>query len=122
MAKTAVSIGARDYTVACRDGEERFLKNAAALLDAEAKAIVREMERGDRMPETQMLLMAGLMLADKTASLQEKLRLAEEKLAAAETLVSEYQGGDNPTVEVMPEGLADRLRALTEKAEAIAGP
>ena len=42
-----------------------FLRAAAALLDAEAQPLVAQM---GRLPEARMLLMAGLMLADKVAA------------------------------------------------------
>ena len=115
MTDTIIHVGGREFTVACREGEERFLHGAAALLDGEASHLVDQM---GRMPEPQMLLMAGLMLADKTASLQEKLRLAEEKLSAREERLSELEGeGSQVPVEV-----AERLSELAEKAEALAGP
>jgi cell division protein ZapA len=71
MAEVKVTIGGRDFEVACRDGEEHFLQSAAALLDNEAGALNQAL---GRMPETRMLLMAGLMLADKTASLEDQLK------------------------------------------------
>lgn len=74
MAEVKVSIGGREFEVACRDGEEHFLLSAAQLLDNEASALNEAL---GRMPETRMLLMAGLMLADKTASLEDKLKSGE---------------------------------------------
>ncbi|MEM6619062.1 MAG: cell division protein ZapA [Pseudomonadota bacterium] len=71
MAEVKVEIGGREFEVACRDGEEHFLRSAAQMLDNEASALKEAL---GRMPETRMLLMAGLMLADKTASLEDKLR------------------------------------------------
>ena len=71
MAEVQVAIGGREFEVACRDGEEHYLKSAAAMLDAEAGALNEAL---GRMPETRMLLMAGLMLADKTASLEDRLK------------------------------------------------
>ncbi len=71
MAEIKVHIGGRDFTVSCRAGEEHFLKSAAAMLDNEAQALKDAL---GRMPENRMLLMAGLMLADKTASLEDQLK------------------------------------------------
>ena len=121
MADTMITVGGRDFTVACREGEERYLQGAAALLDGEARFLAEHSGGQERMAESQMLLMAGLMLADKMANLQEKLRLAEEKLAAREEQLREIEktGAEG---DAMPDGLAERLRELTEKAEAIAGP
>ena len=115
MTDTIITVGGRDFTVACREGEERFLHGAAALLDAEARVLIDQM---GRVPEGQMLLMAGLMLADKTASLQEKLRLAEEKLVAREERLAELEQGGA----TLSEDMAERLSELAERAEALAGP
>ena len=100
MAEVEIRIGGRPFLVACQPGEEAFLDAAARLLDAEASALVQQL---GKMPEAQMLLMAGLMLADKTAGLEERLRAARTAPRPA-----------------MPDDLAERLEALAERAEAIA--
>ena len=56
------TIGHKDYTLSCQEGEERLLKRAAAMLDTEARAIL---DQAGRMPEPRLLLLAGLMLADR---------------------------------------------------------
>ncbi|MBC6443063.1 MAG: cell division protein ZapA [Rhodobacteraceae bacterium] len=71
MAEVKVSIGDREFEVACRDGEEGFLLSAAELLNNEAVALKESL---GRLPENRMLLMAGLMVADKTASLEDRLK------------------------------------------------
>lgn len=75
MADIKIAIGGREFEVACRDGEEHFLQSAAGMLDNEASALNDAL---GRMPETRMLLMAGLMLADKTASLEDKLKAGND--------------------------------------------
>ena len=74
MADITIAIGGREFEVACKDGEEHFLHSAAAMLDVEASALNDAL---GRMPETRMLLMAGLMLADKTASLEDQLKVGK---------------------------------------------
>jgi cell division protein ZapA len=73
MPEITIHIGGREFDVVCKAGEEPFLQSAAALLDAEAQALVGSM---GRIPESRMLLMSGLMLADKTASLEDQLAAA----------------------------------------------
>lgn len=80
MAEVKVSIGGREFEVACRDGEEHFLLSAAQLLDNEASALNEAL---GRMPENRMLLMSGLMLADKTASLEDQLKSASRSVQDA---------------------------------------
>ena len=40
MAEVDFSIGHKSYTLSCQEGEERLLKRAASLLDAEARVIL----------------------------------------------------------------------------------
>lgn len=81
MPQVEILIGGRPFELACQPGEERFLQKAASLLDAEASVIASQI---GRMPEGRMLLMAGLMLADKTVHLEERLREAEARLSYLE--------------------------------------
>ena len=78
MPEVTIEIGGRQFEVACQDGEEHYLRSAEKLLDAEASVLQKQI---GRMPEPRMLLMSALMLADKTAALQEKLTDAEKLLA-----------------------------------------
>jgi cell division protein ZapA len=86
MPQVEITIGGRQFEVACQAGEEAFLRSAAALLDAEASALSDQM---GRMPEARMLLMAGLLLADKASSLEERLRQAEVRVSALEAEMAE---------------------------------
>ena len=62
MPELKLSIGERDFEVACQEGEEKFLTEAANLLNAESQKLVSQL---GSLSESRMLLMAGLMLADK---------------------------------------------------------
>ena len=79
MPELDITIGGRTFLVACQPGEEHFLRSAAAMLDSEAQVLVGQM---GRMTDARLLLMAGLMLADKTAALEDELREHKTKLAA----------------------------------------
>lgn len=82
MPELTLSIGDRKFTVACQEGEELHLQTAASVLDAEAKVVNQSV---GRVPEGRMLLMAGLMLADKMAAVAEQERYAEERIDGLET-------------------------------------
>lgn len=77
MPQVEVKIGGRTFDVACQAGEEPFLKTAAATLDVEATSLSTQV---GRMPESRMLLMAGLLLADRTTGLEDKLRELQGQL------------------------------------------
>ncbi|TNC71416.1 cell division protein ZapA [Rubellimicrobium roseum] len=85
MPQVEISVGGRSFEVACQPGEEPFLHSAAQMLDTEASALSEQI---GRMPEARMLLMAGLLLADKTLGLEERLREAEAKVAQLEARIA----------------------------------
>ncbi len=122
MPEVKISIGGKDFAVACQDGEEQYLHSAAAMLDREAQALVSQI---GRMPEMRMLLMAGLMLADRTAAYEEKASVAEEKLARQERLLEQMKSAPAPEptrieVPVIPASVTDTLAELAARAEALA--
>ena len=88
MPEVEVEIGGRRFTVACQSGEESYLMNAASVLDFEASAIG---EQVGRLSESRMLLMAGLMLADKTGSFKDKVSKSEHELSAAMEEISKLK-------------------------------
>ncbi|MEM9248343.1 MAG: cell division protein ZapA [Pseudomonadota bacterium] len=113
MPNVTVSIGRKSFTVACGEGEEAYLQTAAAMLDKEASALIDQIGRLD---ETRMLLMAGLMLADRTAAFEERAVAAEAQLAE-QTAAPPVP---TPPAPVVPAGLADTLLILATKAEGLA--
>ena len=122
MPETKIEIGGREFSVSCRDGEEHYLQSAAKLLHGEAAVLISQI---GRMPEARMLLMAGLMLADKTAGLEEKLREAHTKLGAQEAQIEELNSVPAPAPErvevaVIPPVVTDTLAELAARTEALA--
>ena len=122
MPEVTITIGGRKFEVACQDGEEHYLQSAASLLDAEASSLQGQI---GRMPETRMLLMCGLMLADKMAGMEDKLKRAQEKVSAQNALMEELER--QPDVEpqrievpVVPQALIDSMAELTARAESLA--
>ena len=117
-----ITIGGRDFAVACQEGEEQYLYSAARMLDSEAQVLVDQI---GRIPEGRMLLMAGLMLADKTGGLEERLREAEDRLGALSAELAELKNAPAPDPErvevpVIPSDVTDALAELTARAEALA--
>ncbi len=88
MPEIEIKIGDRVFVVACEPGEERHLHNAAELLDQEATSL---RETVGRVPESRMLLMAGLMLSDKTIGMgwqieefKDRIKSLEQRLESAD--------------------------------------
>ena len=84
MPELLLEIGGRMFEVACEPGQENSLHRAARLLDAEASKLEAAL---GRHPEKRALLLAGLMLADTTSGLEDRLAATEERLRSAEERV-----------------------------------
>ncbi|MDP3861443.1 MAG: cell division protein ZapA [Phaeovulum sp.] len=118
MPEVRIEIGGRSFEVACQDGEEHFLHSAAALLGAEAEVLQAQM---GRLPEARMLLMSGLMLADKTAGYDDQLREAQERAEAAEAALAEALASPlRVEVPVIPEIVTDTFAEIAAQTEALA--
>ncbi len=122
MPEIEVEIGGRTFEVACQDGEEHYLKAAARMLNEEASVLTAQI---GRIPEPRMLLMAGLMLADKTAGIQDKLRALEDKMAEKEAELDQLRNAPAPEpqkieVPVVPQAVSDAMAEIAARAESLA--
>lgn len=130
MPELDIQIGGKIFQVSCQRGEEPYLQAAAAYLDAEAAPLVGQ---NGRMPEAKMLLMAGLMLADRMSGVEERLRATEEELRVARERVTVLASMPAPAAErvevvverlvevpVVPPALVQRLASLADDAELLA--
>lgn len=122
MPEETITIGGKSFEVACQAGEEHFLHAAAKMLDTEARTL---MEQIGRLPESRMLLMAGLMLADKTAGAEDRLRAQDQELAAARAEIERLRAAPRPEptrveVPVIPGDVVESMAELAARAEALA--
>lgn len=118
MTEVRVSIGGREFDVSCQPGEDHFLIAAAKLLDNEASILISQI---GRLPEARMLLMAGLMLADKTAGLEDQLRRMEERAEIAERAVANGRSVEvRVEVPTLPPAVVDVMAEIAARAEALA--
>lgn len=122
MPEVKITIGGRDFLVSCQEGEEHYLQSAATMLDTEASALSAQI---GRLPEPRMLLMSGLMLADKTAGMEEQLTAAQNRLATLEAEVAAMRSAPGPEPErvevaVIPEIVTDSFAEIAARVEALA--
>lgn len=122
MPEIHIEIGGRTFEVACQEGEEHYLQSAAKILDEEASVLTAQI---GRIPEARMLLMAGLMLADKTAGVQDKLKAMEDRMAEKEAELDQLRNAPAPepkTIEVpvVPADVTDSLAEIAARAESLA--
>jgi len=122
MPEVEITIGGRSFDVACQEGEEQYLQAAAKMLDTEAEVLAQQV---GRIPEARMLLMAGLMLADKTAGLEDKLRETEDRAAGHISELRMLKEAPPPKPErievpVVPTEVTETLQEIAARAEALA--
>jgi cell division protein ZapA len=122
MPEVTIMIGGRGFEVSCQEGEESYLQSAARMLDEEAQVLTDQI---GRMPEARMLLMAGLMLADKTAAVEDRISDMEKTLADREAELARLRDAPAPQPErievpVVPDVVTDTLAELAARAEALA--
>ncbi|MBK6467146.1 MAG: cell division protein ZapA [Rhodobacter sp.] len=115
MPDLEITVGGRPFLVSCQPGEEHFLRAAAAMLDAEAQPLIAAM---GRLPESKMLLMAGLMLADKTAAVEDENRQLKARLAEIEARPAPQ--AQKVEVPVIPPQVTETLAEIAARAEALA--
>lgn len=122
MPEVTIQIGGRGFEVSCQEGEESYLQAAAKMLDDEAQILSDQI---GRMPEARMLLMAGLMLADKTAATEDRIREIEAQLAERDAELDQLRTAPGPAPErvevaVVPPAVTDTLAELAARAESLA--
>ncbi|MBB5516559.1 cell division protein ZapA [Rubricella aquisinus] len=81
MPEKEITIGGRGYRVAFDDGQEAALDTAAGYLDGQARTLLAAV---GQIPESRMLLMSGLMLADQMLEHAKEMKALEEKIRATE--------------------------------------
>lgn len=122
MPEVQITIGDRSFDVACQEGEEHYLQAAAKRLDDEARVLSAQI---GQIPEARMLLMAGLMLADKTADMQDKLRKMEESVAEKDAELDRLRNAPPPEAErvevpTVPQSVLDGMSEIAARVEALA--
>ena len=117
MPEVAINIGDKKFTVTCQPGEESALEAAASLLNDEASFLVSEI---GQLSEQKLLLMSGLMLADKMTSQSEKLAKAERALEEALTKAKTLEENNASLQAPIDDNFLEQLATITEKAENLA--
>ena len=77
MTELEISIGGRIFLVACNNEEQEKVKEAAALINEEADSIQSQL---GRLPESKMLLLSALMVADRLVDVEAESRVYNDKL------------------------------------------
>ncbi|HBG99524.1 MAG TPA: cell division protein ZapA [Rhodobacteraceae bacterium] len=122
MPEIEVMIGGRGFSLACDPGEETSVRTAAQRLDTEAQRIG---EQAGRLPESRLLLLAGLMLSDRVGAMEEALRESKARLERQDREIAALRDVPPPKPErvevpVVPRRVEEFLAELAARVEALA--
>ncbi len=73
-----VQVNGRPYTMQCPEGEEDHLRELAALLDSE---VARVKQSVGNVGDIRLLVMSGLMVADRLSEAIRRIEALEEQVA-----------------------------------------
>lgn len=113
VSQVVVKVNDRPYTMQCDPGEEDHLSELAALIDTEVSKLKRNF---GQVGDTRLLLMAGLVVADKLASAL--LRIEDLENVQSESATG--QQSELARVQGLEDTAADRIEAAAERLEAMA--
>ena len=107
MAQVTITINAREYGIACEDGQERRIIQLAGMLDEKARMIAPP---SGQISESMLLAMVGLLLADELTELRKGNPTATIKDEAV----------DNSRILEFDKSLAGELESLTKELKKLA--
>ena len=113
MAQVVVTVNGRAYTMQCNDGEEAHLADLGEVLNSE---IDRIKDGVGQVGDVRLLLMGGLVIADK---LSDALKRIEELEAQMRSLQASRNGALRQGQEI-EETVVQRLDAAARRLEAMA--
>ncbi|MBC6407442.1 MAG: cell division protein ZapA [Rhodobacteraceae bacterium] len=133
MPEVRITVGQHHHEITCGEGEEASLRKAAAILHNEAQAFADSL---GSLSETRLLLLVGLMLADKAVAndarlqkelevLQGRLQDAQRELAAHKSELTALRDRIAPPEPPapppeLPAEMTHTLAELAQRTEAIA--
>ena len=115
MPKVDVSINGRSYPVACDEGQQGRVRELAGMVDSRVKQLVGPGPVGG-IGETQILVLAGLMLADELSETTAALA-GQGKAAAAEPAPGEsgLSAEDEDLLVAAVDHLTDRIGVIADR-------
>jgi cell division protein ZapA len=113
MAQVIVQVNDRPYTMQCPDGEEDHLRDLARLLDSEVQRIRRSV---GSVGDIRVLVMSGLMVADRLSEAIKRVEELEEQLRG----LRESRNHAQQQTKDIEQRFADRLSNAAERLESLA--
>jgi cell division protein ZapA len=91
MANVVVTVADRPYTMQCPDGEEDHLRELASLLDTEINRIRQSV---GSIGDIRLLVMSGLMVADRLSEAIRKIENLEDQIKGLRPDAGERSGSE----------------------------
>ena len=119
MTELEISIVVRIFSVACDNEEQEKVKEAAALINEEADSIQSQL---GRLPESKMLLLSALMIADRLVDAETESNKFKERSEDLSDLIKKNQEleqhrnalqSDYQKLESLVEKMLDKLEMLS---------
>jgi cell division protein ZapA len=113
MSQVVVQVNERPYTMQCPDGEEEHLRELARLLDSE---VTRIRQNVGTVGDIRLLVMAGLMVADRLSETVTRIEELEIQLKTArqERSAIAQQGRESEA------RFAEKLESAARRLEGVA--
>ena len=113
MANVVVTVADRPYTMQCPDGEEDHLRELASLLDTEISRIKQSV---GSIGDIRLLVMSGLMVADRLSEAIRKIEGLEDQIKG----LRESRNLAQMQVKDLKAKFTDRLERASQRLEGIA--
>jgi cell division protein ZapA len=113
MANVIVTVADRPYTMQCPDGEEDHLRELASLLDAEVSRIKQGV---GSIGDIRLLVMSGLMVADRLSEAIKKIETLEEQVQG----LRESRNAAVGHIKIIEDKFGEKLEAASIRIEALA--
>jgi cell division protein ZapA len=113
MAHVIVQVTGRPYTMQCPEGEESHLRDLAELLDGEVQRVKTSV---GNVGDIRMLVMAGLMVADRLSEAIAKIQSLEEQVAG----LREAKTAAQTEAQSLHSMYSTRLTAAAQRLESLA--
>ena len=118
MPEVTVDVAGRSYRLGCGADEEEHLTGLAAMLDSEARGLLRQF---GQMSEGRLLMMTALMVADRLGEALGQIHQTEQRLNQAKTLAESRAQPTDMFDPEREEELTSRINALVAQIESMGG-
>jgi cell division protein ZapA len=113
MANVVVTVADRPYTMQCPDGEEDHLRELAKLLDTEVSRIKQSV---GSIGDIRLLVMSGLMVADRLSEAIHKIEALEEQVGG----LRESRNAAQTQIKTLETNLSHQLELAAGRLESLA--